>query len=70
MQQALPGQSTGASRTHLCMFQYFANVAAIRHYVFLLSCEGRGHVQHCQERVRLALVLGPGGAHCSSPLHS
>ncbi len=39
------------------MLQYSANMAALGHYMCLQSYEGRGHVRHCQERVRLAPVL-------------
>jgi hypothetical protein len=35
--------------THLCMLQYSANMDTLGYYMFLLSCKGHGHVQHCQE---------------------
>src|SRR5216684_5102981 len=45
LQQAPPGQRTGASCTHLCMLQYSANMAILCYYMCLLSCEGCRHVQ-------------------------
>src|SRR5216684_1450940 len=47
-QQAPPGQGTDASRAPLCIFQYSATTAALSRYMFLPSCEGHRHVQHCQ----------------------
>ncbi len=36
------------------MLQYSANMVVLGYYMCLPSFEGRGHVRHCQECVRLA----------------
>jgi hypothetical protein len=57
LRQALPGQSTIASRAHLCMLRYSLNTSALNCYMCPPSYEGRRHVRHCQECVQLAPVL-------------